>query len=235
MHERVGVVAVYWIYCSPPSFTGLVGLFCGVNVPERIAVFIDYENVHRTGHQLFSSLGDEKYQTVVDPFSLSERIVSKRKFGGDLVSVNVFRGRPLPQFQPEATSANDAQAEAWSKDDRVQVIRRDLKYTTYQNGGYLAQEKGIDVALAIALVEGAINDRFDVGILFSNDTDQLPALEFAFQQTRARIEIACWQTAKPLWFPDGLRRNPPVRLPYCHFLSARDFVECRDVSVSGHV
>lgn len=231
--SRVGLVADIFDPLLPTFLHRIGGAFLfGVNVPERVAVFIDYENVHRTGHQLFSYLSEEKYQTVVDPLAISEVIVSKRKFGGDLVAVYVFRGRPLPQFQPEATGANDAQAAAWSKDDRVSIVRRDLKYTTYDDGTYLAQEKGIDVALAIALVEGAINDRFDVGILFSNDTDQLPALEFAFRQTAARIEIACWQTAKPLWFSEGLRQSPPVRLPYCHFLSGSDFIECRDFSAS---
>jgi uncharacterized LabA/DUF88 family protein len=194
---------------------------------DRVAVFIDYENTHRTGHQLFSGPGRSRHETAIDPRLIADAVLAKRIPSGELSAVHVFRGRPLPQFQPKATSANDMLAAQWSKDPRVHVVRRDLKYVKQIDGTFRAQEKGIDVALAIALVEGAINRRFDVGILFSNDTDQLPTLEFAFTQTKTQIEIACWQTAKPLWFPAGLRGFPPARLPYCHFLTENDFANSR--------
>jgi len=143
------------------------------------------------------------------------------------VGVHVFRGRPLPMFQPEATSANDVLAVAWERDG-VHVVRRDLKYVTEDDGSWRAQEKGIDVALAIGVVGAAINGDFDVVVIFSNDTDQLPTLELVFHKLPPQVEIACWATAKPLWFPEGLRATPPRRLPFCHFLNEGDFLACRD-------
>ncbi len=130
-------------------------------------------------------------------------------------------------FQPEATSANDVLAVAWERDG-VHVVRRDLKYVTEDDGSWRAQEKGIDVALAIGVVEAAINGDFDVVVIFSNDTDQLPTLELVFHKLPPQVEIACWATAKPLWFPEGLRATPPRRLPFCHFLNEGDFLACRD-------
>jgi hypothetical protein len=131
---------------------------------DRIGVFIDYENMHRGGHELFARPGVPTYETALDPLRVARRIVSRRRLGGELTRVHVYRGRPLPQFQPEATGANDRLAAAW-RTDGVVVARRDLKYT-------------ID--------------------------------------------------AKPLWFPEMLRLQPPRRLPFCHFLTPQDFLECRD-------
>ncbi|MGI8680000.1 MAG: hypothetical protein ACR2LX_15225 [Jatrophihabitans sp.] len=71
---------------------------------ERVAVFFDYENVHRTGHGLYTNYGTPLYNTVVDPRALAERIVERRRFASELADVHVFRGRPLPQFQPEAAA-----------------------------------------------------------------------------------------------------------------------------------
>jgi uncharacterized LabA/DUF88 family protein len=194
---------------------------------ERVAVFIDYENAHRGGHGRFGGVGQPKHETVIDPLKIAERLIEKRRGEGDLVGTHVYRGRPLPMFQPEATSANDILATSWQRDG-VHVTRRDLKYVTEDDGSWRAQEKGIDVALAIGVIEQAMNGSFDTAIVFSNDTDQLPTLELLFHTLEPRVEIACWATAKPLWFPDGLRAHPPRRLPYCHFLNEADFLACRD-------
>ncbi len=201
---------------------------------QKVAVFFDYENVHRVGHGLYSHLGEQKYETVVDPRMLAERLVGMRRSPSELAQVLVFRGRPVPAHQPEAASANDIQKTAWEQDPRVQVIRRDLRYDFDTDGSnrFTAREKGIDVALAIAIVDGAIRGEFDVAIVFTGDTDVMPALELAFNRTDPCIEIACWQGSKPLWFAEGLRQRPPRRLPYCHFLKEDDFLECRDFSAA---
>jgi uncharacterized LabA/DUF88 family protein len=195
---------------------------------DRLAVFIDYENAHRVGHGLFAGVGQPKHETVLDPTKVAQRIVERRRYESDLVAVHVYRGRPLPQFQPEARSANDMLADGWDRDG-VHVVRRDLKYTVEDDGlTWRAQEKGIDVALAVGVVEGAMNGDFDVAVMFTNDTDQLPTLELVFHRLGPSIETACWSSAKPLWFPDMLRADPPRRMPFCHFLSEQDFFDCRD-------
>jgi hypothetical protein len=198
---------------------------------ERVAVFLEYENVHRTGHQLYASVGQPKYDTVVDPVKIAEVVVAKRRTAGELTSIRVFRGRPVPEFQSKPASANDLQAAAWVLDNRVQLKRRDLKYEFDADRKWVpAREKGIDVALAVSLVEGSLKEQFDVAIVFSCDTDLLPAVELAYRDTAAHIEVACWSGSKPLWFPEGLRMSPPRRMPYCHFLSQQDFLDCRDYS-----
>ena len=199
---------------------------------DKVAVFLDYENVHRTGHQLFANVGEPLYETVVNPLQVAERLVAKRRDGGMLSSVNVFRGRPVPAYQPKPASANDVQAAAWEVDERVTVIRRDLKYEIDDDDSFTAREKGIDVSLAISVVEGSLDHDFDVAIVFSGDTDLSPALELVFRRRLVHLEIAAWAGSKPLWFPEFMRQTPPVRLPYCHFLNADDFVGVRDASVA---
>lgn len=202
---------------------------------DRVAVFIDYENVHRTGHQMYAGIGQQRYETVVDPVAISERLVAKRRFGGEISAVNVYRGRPVPAHQPRPASANDLQAAAWEAETRfpVSVIRRDLKYDFSEDRStFIAREKGIDVALAVGLVEGAIRRSFDAAIVFSSDTDLVPAVELAFNLPNAHIELACWTGFKPIWFPEMLNESPPRRMPFCHFLSEQDFLECRDYSAA---
>jgi len=197
---------------------------------DKVAVFLDYENVHRTGHHLFAGVGEPLYETVVNPLQVAERLVAKRKNGGMLGSVKVFRGRPVPAYQPKPASANDVQTAAWEADPRVSVHRRDLKYDVDPDGSFTAREKGIDVSLAISVVEGSLDKDFDVAIVFSGDTDLAPALELVFRRRLVHLEIAAWAGSKPLWFPKFMRQTPPVRLPYCHFLTAEDFVRVRDYS-----
>jgi len=62
--------AVLLVRCSPPSY-GIGGaFFFGVHVPERLAVFIDYQNVHLTAHNLFAPYGARPEHTLVHPLWL---------------------------------------------------------------------------------------------------------------------------------------------------------------------
>ncbi len=126
------------------------------------------------------------------------------------------------------TGANDAQTAAWERDPRVKVVRRDLNYRGWPD--HPPREKGVDVALAIDLVESAMLNQYDAAVIFTSDTDLLPAVEMAFRRTEPRIEIACWAGAKPLWFAAGLSALPKKYLPYCHFLSKAEFLAVRDTT-----
>jgi uncharacterized LabA/DUF88 family protein len=193
-------------------------------MPDQVAVLIDYQNVHLTARDLFIGRTSRAEQALVDPSAVAERIVSKRRDGGNLASVYVYRGRPDPARQPVVAAANDAQTVVWESDPRVHLIRRDLSYRGWPHDA--PKEKGIDVALGVDLVRRAMLAEFDVGIVFSHDRDLLPAIESAFYVTRPNLEIAARQGAGALWLPEqiALKRY----LPYCHFLDADDFEAVRD-------
>jgi NYN domain len=151
----------------------------------RVCVFIDYENCIGLGTISSRRSVNPYTKTVLDPLQIAQRLVARRKMPSVLAGVYAYRGRPLPQFQPRPTSANDLLARAWAGDG-VRVVRRDLKYSFDDEGNWSAQEKGIDVALAVGVVEAAMSDVCDVAIVFSNDTDQLPALEQIFTRRKPR-------------------------------------------------
>ena len=142
----------------------------------RVMVFMDYQNVHFSALEVFHPRGTRRSVGHVDPRRVADTIVANRLASSTLVGVRVYRGRPMPTRQAKAAEANDRQADGWDRDPLVTVVRRPLRYP--RGWPQLpAQEKGIDVALAVDFVRLAIEGAYDVGIVFSGDTDLLPAME----------------------------------------------------------
>jgi uncharacterized LabA/DUF88 family protein len=187
----------------------------------RVTVFVDYQNVHFSGHQQFCAHGAQMEDCLVHPVRLAELLVARRAPGGVLEQVRVYRGRPSPEHQPAGASYNDQQFSHWMRDSRVHVVRRMLWYPPdFGRPGCTERprEKGIDVKLAIDMVQLGLAGRYEAGILCSRDTDLLPALELLRDLNGPHVEVATW---------DGQSR---LRLPklWCHQLSAEDFEQVRD-------
>ena len=114
------------------------------------------------------------------------------------------------------------QCAAWERSGAV-VITRPLRYPREWPRDR-AQEKGIDVQLAIDFVAGAIDDSYDTGIVCSTDTDLLPALEFvATCFGRERAETAAWLAS-------GKGSELRLRRPstWRHRLELTDYESVRD-------
>ncbi|MGH3196987.1 MAG: NYN domain-containing protein [Streptosporangiaceae bacterium] len=186
-----------------------------MTLTERIAVFLDFQNVHLVGRGLFDS-GSELHRCVPDPVRVADLIASRRKRPSVAAAIRVYRGRPDPNHQPVVTASNDAQASQWTRDSRVHIVRRQLNYRNWPN--VPPQEKGIDVAIAVDLMHLAFRRQYDALVLFSSDTDLLPALETVVGLRLGHVEVACWAGFKPLRFPGS---NPPR--PWCHSLSQADW------------
>ena len=65
-----------------------------------------------------------------------------------------------------------------------------------------AQEKGVDVELAIDYVSMAARGDYDTAVLFSTDSDLRPALEAVIAlrkpgQAYPRCEVAAWRNPAP--------------------------------------
>ena len=187
---------------------------------ERIAVLLDFQNVHLVGRSLFDS-GRELHRCVPDPARIADLIASRRRRPSTATAIRAYRGRPDPNRQPVVTASNDAQASQWTRDSRVHVIRRQLNYRGWPD--LPPQEKGIDVAVAVDLMHLAFRRQYDALVLFSGDTDLLPALEAIVNLRLAHVEVACWAGFKPLRFPGS---NPPR--PWCHSLSMADWDSVTD-------
>jgi hypothetical protein len=189
-------------------------------MPLRVAVFIDYQNVTMTAREAFPLSTAERPWTNIDPVRFAELIVSRRAgVASSVEQVRIYRGRPNPTRQPTLASLNDAQAASWSRDPRVVVVRRMLRYpkgTPFQP----PQEKGVDVALAVDFVSLAHQRRFDVGVIASHDTDLVPALEAVAALRLARVESAAWRGRNRLYTPGASS--------WCHVLQEADFVAVHD-------
>lgn len=187
----------------------------------RVDVFIDYQNVHMTGHRTFCPYGAEVHACQVDPVIIAEAIVKGRAPGGVVQTVRVFRGRPDPRKEPNLTRYWDKRAARWKRDPRVELFSRQLRYPSdFGQPGCTekAREKGIDVNLAVDLLDRAISSAFDVAVVFSHDTDLIPAFELAHNRG-AHVEIAGWLGA-------NIIRSPALR--YRHALEGALFVAARE-------
>jgi uncharacterized LabA/DUF88 family protein len=180
---------------------------------QRVAILLDYQNVHLVGHHHYGR--DRRLiQCVPNPVRLAGLIASRSHRPSEAAGIRVYRGRPNPDHQPLLAATNDAQSDEWSKDSRVQVIRRQLNYRGWPDQP--PQEKGIDVAIEVDLMRLAFQREYEALVLFSSDSDLLPALETIVELRLGRVEVACWKKAKRL-------RLPGAVLPYCHFLDRADW------------
>lgn len=209
---------------SPPSpARGTGGVFSGGLLAPTVDVFIDYQNAHYCGHRLWCPKLEKMHHCLVDPLKLAELLVQRRAPGGVLQTVRVFRGRPNPRKDPVGAGRNDKQAYAWTDADaRVKVFRNELQYLDGWDDPVVPippREKGVDVHLAIDLVERAIDKEYEVAIVFTHDTDLIPAIDLALRR-KAHVEVGSW---------DGRNRltSKVVKL-WNHALYEEDFIAVRD-------
>lgn len=184
----------------------------------RVMVFIDYANAYRSARRAFF---DDERDPGTDGHFHPLRLALKLKGLGvgdrELVGVRVYRGLPSEHRDPVGAAAADRQAGIWRKADIVVPVTRTLNYRDPKR----PREKGIDVALAIDFVMLS-REEYDVGILFSEDTDLLPALEaVANLKGSGACETGCWKPtngniARPLLLPKQ-------RLGNVHLMSRQDY------------
>ena len=192
---------------------------------DRLAVFIDYQNAYRGARQAFGE-GDDHYVVgQFDPLKLA-RLIEQRhpSYPGarlrKLVQVRTYRGMPSSTNSPEGYAAARRQVSRWRRSGgasglSAEVCTRQLDYRTGQ-----AREKGIDVLLALDLAFGAADRDFDVVVLFSGDSDLLPALERAHAS-----DVACETAA---WTGGGRRQPRRSYLKWEHRLGQRDYDAVHD-------
>jgi NYN domain len=188
---------------------------------ERVVLFVDYQNVFNSARERFHRTGPRCLTDgQIEPVRLGHLLASRRQRPSQLAEVRVYRGHPDSTRQPRTRAANDRQTASWMKDPLVSVFRRPLRYPRGWPA-IPAQEKGVDVALAIDMVRLALRSDYDAAILFSTDTDLVPALE-AVREIKAHVEVASWRGGNPLRYPGG------AKLPWCHFLGADDYRKVAD-------
>ena len=157
---------------------------------KRVAVFFDYQNVYMGARRAFFHQSAPWTAGQFDPLGLANAIAMQSTPDGVLDQVRLYRGRPEASKEPGAYGANRRQCSTWAQSGCM-VFTRTLRYPS----GWpqeRAQEKGIDVQLAIDFVMLGLTGAYDVGILFSTDTDLKPALEAVVSAKGPKAEVAAW-------------------------------------------
>ncbi len=197
----------------------------------RVALFVDYQNVYMTAREAFCRPSDPSSFGQIDPSRLAQLICDRALPPGAEIprivsDVRVYAGRPSQHRDPKGYAAARRQTAYWIANGGT-VIERTLRYPpNYPTRP--AQEKGIDVSLAIDFVAGAVDGAFDVGIIFSTDTDLVPALELVLARPGLGVtaEVAAWHT---------VGANRPLRVSgqnvWCHRLEESDYRRAIDKTV----
>jgi hypothetical protein len=193
---------------------------------DRVIVHIGAQNVYRGARECFCAGGSHHADGQVDPMALSELICTRGPIGFTRVleQVRIYTGRPESTKQPKAYAAHMRQCATWERAGAI-VVPRTLRYPpTWPQDS--PREKGIDVQLAVDFVAGAIDDTYDVGVIFSTDTDLRPALEFVADRFAwmPRAETVAWKAVNA---NRALRITNP-RSTWVHYLTAADHQSVHD-------
>lgn len=195
---------------------------------DRVALFIDAQNVLQGARRCFHAGGFVQHTNgQTDPIAIGRLLCDRPPPGStrSLSEVRVYTGRPESGKEPKTYGAHMRQCEAWERAGAV-VVTRALRYP----GDWparRAEQKGVDVQIAIDFIAGAIDSRYDVGIVFSTDSDLRPALEFVADryERHPRAEAAAWRGHGA---NRALRVQDAVRSTWVHYLNYDDYLSVRD-------
>jgi uncharacterized LabA/DUF88 family protein len=150
---------------------------------QRLTLFIDAQNLFNGARRAFFSAGTRSHTDgQFDPMKLGQLITSLPPPNTEIVlhQVRIYTGRPEATKEPKTYAAHMKQCANWQRAGAV-VIARTLRYPRAWPA-MRAQEKGIDVALAVDFVALAIDGEYDLGVMASTDTDLRPALEYTYRK-----------------------------------------------------
>ncbi|MBI3097942.1 MAG: NYN domain-containing protein [Planctomycetes bacterium] len=193
--------------------------------PQRLALYIDYQNCYEGARNAFFDKIAPSVLGQFDPLKLGSLIAARlpqpRYAPQDprtLIEVRVYIGRPDPRRQPKTHAAHMRQCARWEKAG-IRVAPRMLRYPR-DWPKTRAQQKGVDVGLAIDFIAGAMDNVYDVGVIASTDTDLKPPLEFVMRRFGSTkwAEVASWHS--DLSRPRLSLADAPL---WCHFLAKKDF------------
>lgn len=187
-------------------------------------LYVDYQNTYGSAREVYHDETDPHWCGQFHPGTVGRLIVDRSPYDRVLSGVRIYRGLPSGAKDPKGYSAARAQMGAWSRDGDVDVIARPLRYPVDWPRSK-PREKGVDVALAVDFVMGAVKGWFDVGVIMSRDTDLRPALETVLDELHGvRVEVSAWNRRGV----ECGRLSLPSRKIWCHWLDEHDYTAVAD-------
>lgn len=197
--------------------------------------FFDVQNLYRHAWEAF---GGDYHHPNFDPKKLHHKVAEH--FGFEPSLTRFYTGVPV-------ISENEMWAGYWSnrvlalKRAGVYVETRKLRYHVeeFDDGttATIAQEKGIDIRIALDLVKCARKKEFDVAIIFSQDQDLgevVPEIrDIAKEQGRAIRLISAFP--ENALFPRGIDKTEWFRFDKSFYDACLDPKDYRPVKFQGKV
>jgi hypothetical protein len=193
-------------------------------------VFIDESNVYKDARRTFFNAEGPGYNGRIKPMRYAMLLADQEVFGcdgkRDPKEVRVYGGIPNRHLDLETYKFHRKQVAEWERTGCKPVLRP-LRYPEDWPDSP-AEQKGVDVQLALDVVVMGLQEEYDVAIIASTDTDLRPAIEgcHALGVTKTcEIEVAAWR---------GDSERFPKRIAdsglhiWCHYLNREDYDACHD-------
>ncbi|MDP9237199.1 MAG: NYN domain-containing protein [Chloroflexota bacterium] len=132
---------------------------------QRVAVFVD-------GANFYNRLRQCRWPTSVDVGEFGLRLAGNREF----IGAWYYNVSP-PAERPREQVARQEAYYARLREHPLVTFTLGFLQRRMVDGKALYEEKGVDVSLAVDMLTGAFEDRYDTAILVSSDGDFKPAVE----------------------------------------------------------
>ena len=148
--------------------------------PPVAIAFIDGQNLFMSAKQVFGHKTPN-----YDVVELSRRVCEAR--GWDLKRVHFYTGVPPGNKSPKWHAFWQSKLRHMRRQG-AQVFFRNLRYRAMEDGTEKAEEKGVDVRIAVDIIRAVLREECDVALVFSQDQDlsevALEVREIAREQKR---------------------------------------------------
>jgi hypothetical protein len=155
------------------------GVFSLVADTVRVAVFIDWQNVYLTAREVFGLEEEPRRRGSFSPHRLGCLLAAanSRRDKGELVRVEIHRGLPSQKHDPNGYAAARRQLAAWKSESQRSWCRGYGPCITGTTQPNHRPEKGVDVALAVSVIEAILTDRCDVALAAAERPKRRRALQ----------------------------------------------------------
>ena len=142
---------------------------------ERIAILVDGSNLYHYLRELkLTGLAEFDYKAFALFLARGRTVVSATYYIGKVRSHGDAKGEELRRWQQRLVA--HLQNSGWN-----------VEYGHMMEHNGVFQEKGVDVHIAVDLLTGAYEDRYDTAVLVSSDTDLIPAVH-AVRGKKKKVE-----------------------------------------------
>lgn len=168
----------------------------------RTIVFIDGQNLFRLALLAWGSArvaSTFRYSWPSYDVAKIAAALTSRLPGRELVETRFYTGVPRLRSDPR-----------WHRfwNNKLLHMRGQGTYVYRGRVNRSQQEKGVDVSLAIDLVQATHEQRYDVAIIVSQDSDFGPAVRLSKEVARAQNRMLRFESAYPL--RDMHRKSPGI-------------------------